>query len=57
MINGTLDKTTLLDIDRLQAELREAHRVLNAHGMGHYWTPNLDAFSNGVLGVLKNKLD
>jgi hypothetical protein len=56
MTNDTLEKTTLLDIDKLQAEMREAHRLLNAHGMGHYWTCNLDAFTNSVLVNLKKRV-
>lgn len=55
MSTNTLEKTTLLDIDKLNLELREAHRLLNVHGMGHYWTPNIDTFSN-ALGMLKRKV-
>lgn len=57
MSTKTLDKTSLLDIGKLNRELREAHRLLNAHGMGHYWTPNLDTFSNVVLPILQQKVD
>jgi hypothetical protein len=55
MSNDTLEKTTLLDIDKLQAEMREAHRLLNAHGLGHYWTPNIETFNTTVLSSLKKR--
>ena len=53
----TLDTSTLLDIDRLQAELREAHRLLRVHGLGHYWTPNIDTFADVVLPQLGRRVD
>lgn len=56
MSTDILEKTSLLDIDRLQAELREAHRLLNAHGMGHYWTPNMDTFATVSLNALKKRM-
>lgn len=55
MSTDTLDKTSLLDIDKLKAEMREAHRLLRAHGMDHYWTPNVDTFMLS-LEILKSKM-
>jgi len=52
----TLDRSTLLDIDKLQAEMREAHRLLKVHKRGHYWTPQLDTFMNVVLPGLKQRI-
>lgn len=56
MSTKTLDKTTLLDIGKLNKELQEAHRLLAAHGMDHYWTPNLETFSKVVLPILQTKV-
>lgn len=56
MSKDTIERTSLLDIDHLQAELREAHRLLKAHDMEHYWTPNLDTFTGSVLVNLKKRM-
>lgn len=56
MSTDTLEKTSLLDVDRLVQELREAHRLLEVNQMGHYWTPNLDTFSTTVLPMLKSRM-
>ena len=56
MPNKELDKTTLLDFEHFQAELREVHRLMQAYNLEHYWNVNIKTFADVAVPILKKQV-